>query len=708
MAAAQDFKSYVSQYTTPEVFMENEAALAARIKFLDQLPEGAEAKIMTFVYENGEATRLLATHMCLAAKRGVNVQFIPDSKTGDRAGKADAFDADLNYKVNEEVYQMLANCGVKVRVHNHISDDQFQLLTLKPMAIPILPKNPLGNLNPTLGNAWALAVLTNDFKKIVTQQIQESFPTDKIAAAKGLEKTLITVGAVVLSSFIEAGDGDQQQTGLMLALDALKNNSETAGFASQFSTEQIKNFLYGVLAKVQADQRLGAFYRGIRLFNRLNHRKLFWVSYKDDQCMFVGGRNLGDHYLTWGRHEEEPSFMDADVLVCSQHLTADDQPVLQLAKASFEQLFNNQDLEDPLNIPVAFSEIKANLAYEFEYLLFPEKSIEAFQPVDEQKNLVPIRWGLSKSKAYADLKDEARLMPFPKVWESVAKISGEVISGGYDWNFLTTTWMRVKDQVRGELVKAIERETQQVYIETAYSEFNSELREKLEQKLKDGVKVDVVTNSIFVSDGGSKAIRLVMARWTRSMLETYPTLFNIKFAAIGFGHMIHFKGASFKCQLDEKTGEVFRFNLIGSHNFHGRSGYSDKEHALTWKQGPEADCAAENGVVASVDVDLQEHRNQYYKDLAVDAVSAPLKTFFTFEEEIQDAMDSGKLTDQRKRTAEWAMWVLYEHSLDANGQYVLVRDPKTGRAQLKEHNDMVLFLEILAESGVSDLIGTLL
>ena len=53
--------------------------------------------------------------------------------------------------------------------------------------------------------------------------------------------------------------------------------------------------------------------------NRINHRKLFWVKTPGGQaCFLLGGRNLGDHYLSW--HDD--SFLDADIMICN-HYKAD-------------------------------------------------------------------------------------------------------------------------------------------------------------------------------------------------------------------------------------------------------------------------------------------------------------------------------------------------------------------------------------------------
>ncbi len=98
---------------------------------------------------------------------------------------------------------------------------------------------------------------------------------------------------------------------------------------------------------------------------------------------------------------------------------------------------------------------------------------------------------------------------------------------------------------------------------------------------------------MFISDGASEIIRLFMRAWNERMSATYKNLFKVDFATFDAGHMIHFKGAGFRCQKESNGTETkyYRTYIIGSHNFHPRSGYADKENSLEWREPTDAQCA---------------------------------------------------------------------------------------------------------------------
>src|SRR5262249_24877536 len=52
----------------------------------------------------------------------------------------------------------------------------------------------------------------------------------------------------------------------------------------------------------------------LRVWNRLNHRKLFLVEENGQTCAIIGGRNLGDSYLT----SHNGSFHDGDLCFCGE------------------------------------------------------------------------------------------------------------------------------------------------------------------------------------------------------------------------------------------------------------------------------------------------------------------------------------------------------------------------------------------------------
>ena len=87
-------------------------------------------------------------------------------------------------------------------------------------------------------------------------------------------------------------------------------------------------------------------------------------------------------------------------------------------------------------------------------------------------------------------------------------------------------------------------EQNQIYIESAYAEFDRALRRALDQAMDRGVKVLIVTISMFMSDGASKFVRVLMSHWTYEMQMKHVKLFQIGYAGSADGHMIHFKGAA--------------------------------------------------------------------------------------------------------------------------------------------------------------------
>lgn len=317
--------------------------------------------------------------------------------------------------------------------------------------------------------------------------------------------------------------------------------------------------------------------------NRLNHRKLFSVRTPDGRfCFILGGRNLGDHYLAW----KSDSFIDGDILLC--HNTAapgtDPAALMAASDASFTELWNDRD-PGGAGIPTTVYSISPNPQFQF-----------------------------SKETA----------LPQPENTLAQPPVRGHALVRAYGWEFLSTGWARdqrngARDFVREKLYDLIDREQAEIFIESAYMEYDEIMQQKLEAALARGVKVIVISNSFFVSDGPSKLISIVRQPWTAQMLRNYggqnppseieellsPNVrpvgghgnwirdqqgrFSFFVTTVMSGHMIHFKGAGFKCQRSD-SGYHKAF-LLGSHNFHERSGIADKEHALTWKEPIDLACA---------------------------------------------------------------------------------------------------------------------
>src|SRR5207237_1124830 len=80
----------------------------------------------------------------------------------------------------------------------------------------------------------------------------------------------------------------------------------------------------------------------VRVFDRLNHRKLFMVEDPGGQsCVIIGGRNLGDPYLT----RSASFYHDGDVFFCT-HQYPGIKNFTASANASLNQL--KRDTADPV------------------------------------------------------------------------------------------------------------------------------------------------------------------------------------------------------------------------------------------------------------------------------------------------------------------------------------------------------------------------
>lgn len=717
----ESFAAYVREYNEPELFQKNGAAFAARLKLLHRAPPGSHVKVLTFLFDNGEVTNRLSTHLCLAAKRGVNVELIADSKSGDRIGRSDVFDSASN-KVNEEKYQFLANCGVKVTIHNHLA----KFNTLFGNTIP-----QVSSVDTAVTVLLQLYNIGNEVVDIVREQIDSKvFQAEAIEKMKNagltkevleeirphLRRAMVSVLVMRKKGKVERGFWDRTLTLLAKTpgfrddkIVAMLEEPDTAGEVFDESVAALYERLSSVsfdkinpvdlgrlIAKMKerfnARPDLVAFYENIRRFNRLNHRKLFLVEAPSgDACMFLGGRNLGDHYLAW--HHD--SFIDGDVLYCRHHGASAADPIKQGA-ASFNEL--KQSLRDDVlgkDNDAATTTYAVKPDFEFRQLLVPDWARSIFGIKTRQQK--PSREDLAALPA----KDRTLLEPF--AWKSVAALHGEPLRGASNWRVHRVNWQpkAENDPVRQALVSAINNEQEEVYIETAYAEFDNALRAAVENALKRGVRVRLVTNGLFVSDGPSKLIRLFMGLWLRNMQRDYngndPSAgkFTVQFASIEAGHMIHFKGAGFRCQKTEGK-EPFRTFLIGSHNFHPRSGYSDKEHALQWDMEARASCRARLRLPARATADapdLVDYRDKFWTDAQEYYRGRILMTYPTVGDEIKHALsvDDEKMPPERKRRAKMIRDAIY-HS--------------DGR--LRGGKGTEFFLELLRDSGMRDLLGIVL
>lgn len=712
-ASESSFAQYIGGYKEPQLLQDNDQAFLARMKLLQQAPAGSEVQALTFMYDNGEVVRSLATQLCLASKRGLKVTLIADSKSGDRPLIPDVFDTSLDNRVNEESYQYMANCGVKVVIHNHLS--AFNTLLSKT-----LPK--VSSLNNDFLVLWKLRGIATQFIDILKEEIHsKEFKTalgDRLAkAGMSLEfldalKTeayrMVVAGAILqrgdkprsawrsviatLAQYTWIDEGikrvlaqpETAQTVFDMAVAGIYEKIASLDFAF-LEDDDLASIKYRVQKRFDKLPELVEFYKNIRRFNRLNHRKLFVVeSPAKKGCLILGGRNLGDHYLAW--HHD--SFIDGDVLYCTQH-GVKNSALIADAKASFQELLDSSAddvLEEKEGAGVRV--FKAVKGFRFKELIIP----------------AGIEDGLSsRIPPYVDQLElvlEKRTLAYPIVFADQLPILGVPLAESSNWRIHRVAWQphTANDPVRQALLKAINNEAQEIYIETAYAEFDAPLREAIENALRRGVDVRLITNGLFVSDGPSKLIRVFMALWLRDLQVEFAQKtaqqgkFSVQFATLEGGHMIHFKGASFKCQMSNER--PYRTSMIGSHNYHPRSGYSDKEHALQWDQPAGEECLRYFRVEGegSRAKDMADYRDAFYEKLEAKFDGNLLRAYPTLLAEFDHVISlEGKIPAERIQRAKALRAVIYRQ-----------------RGSLRGGKATEFFLMYLRDSGARDFLGTIL
>lgn len=714
-ANEEHFQAYIKAYQAPELFQNNQSAFAARLKLLDQAPAGSSAKILTFVFDNGEVTRRLATHVCLAARRGVKVTVMADSKSGDRPFVTDVFDAGAQNRVNEEVYQYMANCGARVLIHNHLAHfnklfgkavprvtrkyDNFvavlyRLNELATSTIEIVKEELAGyDSKKELKEKMHKAGLTREFLETLKPEVYRLLVAAIVSRDKGgrsertfWEKVLVMIAKAPGLSDPKVNELlDNPQTAPMVFDEAMASLHEKLHSLNLdgIDSKDINDLLERLKGKFKEKPELVAFYEHARRFNRLNHRKLFLVESPAKQgCIFLGGRNLGDHYLAW--HHD--SFIDGDVLYCRHHERSS-KDIVKLAGESFDELYTS--LHDDVLAKAddsPYTEYTPKPGFQFQLLTIP---VGLNDPISSRR---PGRYVPEKE---VKAKDRA-LLP-PAVWKDLNPIHAAVLPMSENFQIHRVNWQpRIEDDpVRQALLKAIRQETVEAYIETAYAEFDDTLRETVEAALERGVNVRLITNGLFVSDGPSKMIRIFMGAWLRDMQVKYKPgngkgALTVKFATLEAGHMIHFKGAGFRCQ--KEGGKVFRTFMIGSHNYHPRSGYSDKEHALQWDQPASSACNAKHGQAGGDESqDMIDYRDRFYSEAQAHFNNKLLVAYPTIRDELDHVQAlSGKIPE-RARRAERLERLMYRRGGELRG----------GKA-------MDFFLKLLRESGVRDFLGIVL
>jgi phosphatidylserine/phosphatidylglycerophosphate/cardiolipin synthase-like enzyme len=382
--------------------------------------------------------------------------------------------------------------------------------------------------------------------------------------------------------------------------------------------------------------------------------------------MFLGGRNLGDHYLT----DSKDSFLDGDVMLC-RHQGAKIAYTFDSAKASFEEL--KHDLEDPIltaSSDNTVHEIPADPNFVFKHLIFPRGAALS---------------GTRTERYRGSLPESARTLGEMRLWADTYNVPAFITLDASDnWRFLKAGWDPSRDEVQASLLDLIRNERKELFIETPYAEFDATLRKALEDAMARGVRVHLITNSFFMSDGFSRVIRITMANWMRKTLAAYPENFRVRYVTYDAGHMTHFKGAAFTCQRSGlKTVRTF---LLGSHNFDPRSGRSDKDHAVMWDEPSDCSSLAQMPAVSG--------RNAFYAHLSQKLNIPVLAPYSDFGQELQNVSKLYKKSEPTRLMAQALMRVFYVNT--QNG-YVLNQASK-----------VEYLLQLMDDGGLHDLFGRVL
>lgn len=642
-AASSNLKAVTRHFKEAQFISNNAEALRLRLALLDNARRGARVRVATFLYEYGESVRMLEGHLCSAVARGVTVELLVDSKSGGILGEENPYNGKTEIKQAEESLMNLANCGVKVFLHNYTTEYINFINTRLPN---IMAPDARSSEDISLSE---LDSRMEEIQSRLTARIDSSLANKGglVSIQSLINQTrnlIIDIGAFTSLPFLSG-----------LAEERIRDNYHRIinnEFWNQFipgrskeNKEKMRLIRDAFIAALKDDNILKVVREKIRVFNRLNHRKLFIVedsSQFGDDCVIIGGRNLGDNYLTDGAG----SFRDGDVFFCRSQVPSM-EVFLRQANKSFEELIPgpHQDLSDPvLNNP------NSNVLIQIK----PQN---------------PTRGQVLPIVNIAGLQSE-----------SIGKIESPIL--------LTSRWDPATDEIHRELLAAIRRERREIYIETPYAQFDKEVRDSLEEAMsRRKVKVRIITNSLFISDGASRLIRLWMAKWNEEMVEKYPKLFHLGYVSLSSGHMIHFKGAAFLCQGPNAGPGSFREYIVGSHNFHPRSGYSDKEHAIEWR-------VITNHCSDAID-DLVGSRTRYYKNAKNEHDRGePVVVYYTtlLDEISHVARDTRDPENSRMAQA-------LEHTLSEEGM---------GRAQIPDTEKLDLIQELLDQGGLRDMIGILL
>ncbi|MGZ3721599.1 MAG: hypothetical protein ACXVA9_01630, partial [Bdellovibrionales bacterium] len=353
---AESLKGFTEQFKTTQFISDNAEALKFRLALLDNASPGAQVRVATFTYDYGKATQALAAHMCSAVSRGVKVEMIVDSKSGEILGQDNPYNSTDDGKKTEQAYQDLANCGVQIYIHNFTTD--FVTISLLGKRIP----NIFGNQVQSGSSVNPLSLLSRlkALRARLVQVIQPTLQKNRLSVDPGNVLANVQDLALNLAQFIpEAGNGykasEDNGTGSP-TVDPLESEISTLSsdyrailndaFWTQFDSKnpkqsiaKMKSINNAIIHALETDPELKDVRDKLRVFNRLNHRKLFMVQEPNgESCVIIGGRNLGDLYLTNGTLANGTgTYRDGDIFFCKQQSPTSAQFFTE-ANASLDQL----------------------------------------------------------------------------------------------------------------------------------------------------------------------------------------------------------------------------------------------------------------------------------------------------------------------------------------------------------------------------------
>jgi phosphatidylserine/phosphatidylglycerophosphate/cardiolipin synthase-like enzyme len=532
--------AWMKDVTAPQLYFDNDHALQARLQLLEQAHEGSLVQVATFDFGAGDSTDVLVKALCRAAQRKATVQFLTDSHYGSDPLREEAFNISPSIKKNQEMFQFLANCGVDVRIHNSLSD----YAEIQGTRLPnLFPDQPGGKVDPIKASNRLSLIFS-----IMSRIIDNSFRKQGVAISSGSLLNQFKFMAKNISRITGISDhyGDlnaveQAATLVRDVLLALVNDPAWP----QLSPNMISTAVEDIHNTMKKDGLLGPLLVEIRKYNRLNHKKMFLVETEPGVgCLIIGGRNLSDSYLA----NKAKSFHDTDVMVCKSAGITQNETAFTEAHESFRRL-----LEDHMD-PGAPNAPAINLQ-------IPRRD----------------RFVFNRYKA-GDVNT-------PPVQNADVVSAGDAsLPAAADFHLLTSEWSFASDQIRAEFLRMIRAEAKEIYIESPYAEFDREIKQALiDAVAKRNVRVTIITNGLFTSDGPSKLIRFTMTNFIEDMRKNFPDTFFVLYTSPQVGRMTHSKIAVFRSQMDETGRSVVR-TIVGSHNFHQRSSSSDKEHALVWNQ----------------------------------------------------------------------------------------------------------------------------